>query len=338
MGPATRMRAVLVRFGGSALRWQILTGAALAATVVLVLAVLWVDRELPAAEAPGDLLRIGVVEGQSVDGYLRSSREELARLTAPSAPAAGDTWALVALNRYAAADGLPGMFAGAQVAQVYTRVPLGDARTPVLRIPVYQLPGDVTAGMLGAAQARDREWADYQRLSHGLAGEGRNETRLRAAYDSAAGIVAEEAAAYRAGCACVFAAVVRASPAVLDGIAARPWVRVVDPAPEVRQLDRTEFRPPLPEEVDVVSTDPSAVPSPVVSVAPGTPAPLPSSIGAGVTSASPGNSGGTPSFSVFPSEGPVAVPSAADASAAHEGPEVSPGASTGGSGDRPAGS
>jgi hypothetical protein len=332
VGPATRMRAVLVRFGGSALRLHVLTGAALAATVVLVLAVLWMDRDLPAEEAPGDLLRVGVVEGQSVGGYLRSSREELARLTDPSAPVAGDTWALVALNRYSAADGLPGMLAGAQVAQVYTRVPLGDARTPVLRIPVYQLPGDVTAGMLGAAQARDRERADYQRLSRGLAGQTRNEVRLRAAYDSAAGIAAEEATAYRAGCECVFAAVVRATPVVLDAIAARPWVRVVDPAPEVRQLDRTEFRPPLPEEVDVAYTDPSAVPSTVTSVAPVTPAPLPSSIGAGVTSASPGNSGGTPSFSVFPSEGPLAVPSAADTSAAHEGPGASPGASAGGSG------
>ncbi|MEU4622815.1 hypothetical protein AB0G04_22945 [Actinoplanes sp. NPDC023801] len=323
------MRAVLVGFGGAALRLQIMTGVALAAIVALVLAVFWADRESPTGDRAGDVLRVGVVEGQSVAGYLRSSRDELARLTDPSAPVGGETWALVAFERYAAADGLPAMLAGAHAAQVYTRVPLAGTRTPVVRVPVVALPGDVTAGMLGAAQARDRERADYQRLSRALTGDGRNEVRLRAAYETAARVAGEEAAAYRAGCVCVFAAVVRATPAVLDGISARPWVRVVDPAPEVRELDRTEFRPPLPEEVDVVPPEPSAVPSMTVSVAPATPAPLPSSIEVDVTSASPGNSGPTPSSAVFPSEGSGAVPSATDTSPAHEGMDGSPGASSG---------
>jgi hypothetical protein len=332
VGPATRMRAVLVGFGAAALRLQIMTGVALAAIGMLVLVVFWADRELPAGEETGDVLRVGVVEGQSVGGYLRSSQDELARLTGPSGAVAGETWALVAFDRYAAPDGLPAMLAGAQVAQVYARVPMEDARTPVVRIPVVELPSDVTVGMLGAARTRDREQADYRRLSGGLAGEGRTEARLRAAYDSAARLAGEEAAAYRAGCECVFAAVVRATPAVLDGISARPWVRVVDPAPEVRQLDRTEFRPPLPEDVDVVSPDPSVVPSPVVSVASPAPAPLPSSIEVDVTSASPTDSGGTGPSAVFPSDGSGAVPSAADASPAHEGAGVSPGASSGESG------
>ncbi|BEL09000.1 hypothetical protein Q0Z83_071910 [Actinoplanes sichuanensis] len=329
MGPATRMRAVLVGFGAAALRLQIMTGVSLAAIGALVLVVFWADRDLPAGEETGDVLRVGVVEGQSISGYLRSSQDELARLN--SGPPA-ETWALVAFNRYAAPDGLPGMLAGAQVAQVYTRVPMEDARTPVLRIPVVELPADVTAGMIGAARVRDQEQADYQRLSGELDGDGRTEARLRAAYQSAARVAAQEAAAYRAGCECVFAAVVRATPAVLDGISARPWVRVVDPAPEVSRLDRTEFRPPLPEEVDVASPDPSAVPSPVVSVASAGPAPLPSSIEVDVTSASPDNSGGTPSPAVFPSDGSGAVPSAADASPAHEGAGVTPEASGGDSG------
>jgi hypothetical protein len=172
VGPAPRMRAVLVGFGGAALRLQIMTGAALVAIVALILVVFWADREPPAGDEAGDLLRVGVVEGQSVAGYLRSSRDELARLTGPSAPVGGETWALVAFNRYTGADGLPAMLAGAQAAQVYTRVPLEDTRTPVVRIPVVVLPGDVDAGMLGAAQARDREQADYQRLSRALTQRG----------------------------------------------------------------------------------------------------------------------------------------------------------------------
>jgi hypothetical protein len=331
VGPATRMRAVLVGFGAAALRLQIMTGVALAAIGALVLVVFWADRELPAGEETGDVLRVGVVEGQSVSGYLRSSQDELARLTGAPGPVV-ETWALVAFDRYAAPDDLPAMLAGAQVAQVYTRVPMEDAHTPVLRIPVAELPADVTAGMVSAARARDQEQVDYQRLGGALTGQNRTDVRLRAAYESAARLAAQEAAAYRAGCECVFAAVVRATPAVLDGISARPWVRVVDPAPEVRQLDRTEFRPPLPEEVDVASPDPSGVPSPVVSVASAAPAPLPSSIEVDVTSASPANSGGTPSPAVFPSDGLGAVPSAADASPAHEGSGVSPEASSGDSG------
>ncbi|GAA0425169.1 hypothetical protein Aca07nite_81640 [Actinoplanes capillaceus] len=334
MGRAHRMRAVLVGFGGASLRLQIMTGVALAATVALVLAVFWADREPPAGTEPGEVLRVGVVEGQSVGGYLAASRDELARLTDPSAPAAGDTWALVAFRRYAAPGGLPDLLSGAQVAQVYTRVPLTGSRTGVNRIPVYRLPDDVTAGMISAAVSRERERADYQRLGRALTGDGRNEMRLRAAYESAARIAAEEAAAYRAGCACVFAAVVRGTPAALDGIADRPGVRVVDPAPEVRGLDRTEFRPPRPEELETAPADPSpsAVPSGNPGVAPDTVGPLPSSIGVPVTSTSPESSGRTPFAAVLPTKDPVAVPSASDASPAHDGPDASPGASTGDSG------
>lgn len=217
MGRAHRMRAVLLGFGGASLRLQIMTGVALAATVALVLAVFWADREPPAGTDPGEVLHVGVVEGQSVGGYLAASRDELARLTDPSAPSAGDTWALVAFQRYAAPGWLPDLLSGAQVAQVYTRVPLTGSRTAVNRIPVYRLPDDVTAGMISAAVSRERERADYQRLSRALTGDGRNEMRLRAAYESAARLAAEEAAAYRAGCECVFAAVVRGTPAALDG-------------------------------------------------------------------------------------------------------------------------
>jgi hypothetical protein len=67
------------------------------------------------------------------------------------------------------------------------------------------------------------------------------------------------AAGYRELCACVYAAVVRAKPAALDVVAARPEVRIVDPAPEVRRLDATVFLPPLPEQTD--RKDPTASPS-----------------------------------------------------------------------------
>lgn len=56
---------------------------------------------------------------------------------------------------------------------------------------------------------------------------------------------------YRTGCACLYAAVVRAEPVAPRGVAARPEVRAVDPAPEVSRLDRTVFTPLLPEQREV---------------------------------------------------------------------------------------
>ncbi|MBB4739835.1 hypothetical protein BJY16_003294 [Actinoplanes octamycinicus] len=307
-----------------------MTGVALAATVTLVLAVVWAGRPGgPPGEDPGDVVRVGVVEGQSVGGYLASSRRELAMLTDPSGPAVGETWALVSLDAYTASGRLPAMLAGVAVAQVYTRVPLPDARTQVSLIPIYSMPGDVTAGMLDAALVRDREQADYLRLERSLTGDGRRAERLRLTYGNAARTAAREAAAYREGCACVFAAVVRGAPVTLDDIASRPGVRAVDPAPEVRSLDRTEFRPPLPEERGTVTAEPSPqpVPTPVPGVASASPGRLPSSIEITVTSASAGP-GGFPAPAVVRSSPELlAVPSETEARTARDPSGASSGAS-----------
>lgn len=268
----------LSRSGAGAFRQRLLTGLALAGAAAMLITVVTITDRGPGVETPsGDVVRVGVVEGQSVPGYLRSSRGELAALL-PSAgsPVAGETWALVSLAAYVPPDRLPGVLDGAAVAQVYARAPLPDVRTQVVKIPVYRLPEDVVAGMSNAALARDREQADYRKLGGELEGDGVDEIRLRRAYDSAARTAAAEAAAYRARCACVFAAVVRAAPAALDRIAGRPEVRVVDPAPEVRRLDRTEFRPLHPEQLDGEDADGSPQPSQSVTVAPETLTPLPS--------------------------------------------------------------
>ncbi|MEV4637227.1 hypothetical protein AB0J80_07730 [Actinoplanes sp. NPDC049548] len=331
MPPAAR---ALLRAGWGPVRLRLLTGLTLASVVaVLVTVVLITDRGPDGRSPAGDVVRVGVVEGQSVSGYLRSSQNELAALLpASGAPTAGQTWALVSLADYYAPDKLAAPLDGAAIAQVYARAPLPNVRTPVVRIPVYRMPQDVVAGMLNAAVARDQEQADYRKLSEELKGDGVNEVRLRGAYDSAAQTAAAEAAAYRAHCACIFAAVIRADPAVLERIAGRPEVRVVDPAPEVRQLDRTEFRPVLPEQTTTVPDDDtsvSPVPSQLVTVAPADPAPLPSSSGTGVTSASPTGSARAPGSSATAPEESAAVPSAPPADPGPDVPSSAVGASRG---------
>jgi hypothetical protein len=327
----------LTRIGAAPSRLRIMTGLALvSATTLLVTVVFLADRGPQPESVTGDVVRVGVVEGQSVSGYLRSSRKELTSLL-PSigSPAVGETWALVSLSGYLAPDKIEPVLAGAAVAQVYARAPLPNVRTQVVKIGVYRMPQDVVAGMLHAAQARDQEQADYRKLGDELAGDGVNEIRLRRAYDNAAQTAASEAAAYRAHCACLFAAVVRAGPAALDQIAGRAEVRVVDPAPEVRRLDRTEFRPVLPEQTATVPAEEEpgpAVPSRPATVAPETPAPLPSSTGAPVTSASPDGPVAGSGPSVPAVQESAAVPSAEPAGAASDTPSAEPGASRGASG------
>jgi len=325
MRPGDRMLPPLTRglsrIGTAPSRLRIMTGLAVASAVALLVTVVWVADHGPGPESPtGDMVRVGVVEGQSVAGYLRSSRRELAALLpASGSPAAGETWALVSLKGYLAPDKLQAVLDGVPVAEVYARAPLPGVRTQVVKIPVYRISQDVVAGMLNAALARDQEQADYRKLGEELKGDGVNELRLRRAYDSAAQTAASEAAAYRAHCACLFAAVVRTAPAALEQLARRTEVRVVDPAPEVRRLDRTEFRPVLPEQTTTVPDDKSGaptVPLPSQSVAPVRPAPLPSSSGAAVTSASP--------------DGPVvgsgpSAPAVQESAAVAPAPSVSPG-------------
>ncbi|MEV4352565.1 hypothetical protein AB0J83_49575 [Actinoplanes sp. NPDC049596] len=310
MGPAQRVRL----FGASEIRFAVACAAVTAAGVLL--GALWVSRrEAAPAQDPHDVVRVGVVQGQTVPGYLDSSRTELGALAEPSAPAVGDVWALVSLAEYVTPGRLPDLLQGAAVAQVYARVPTPGQHTQVVRIPVYRLPADVLTGMLDAAIVRDNEKAAYDQLASKLpAAEG----RAREAYAAAARTAALEAAAYRSGCACVFAAVVRGAPAALQGVAARAGVRAVDPAPEVRSLDRTEFRPPLPESPAV-----PGVPTETAGIASQPPAPIVSSPGVDVTSASSQVSGHLNDPSVSASEDLPAVPSASDATAAHDATSAS---------------
>jgi hypothetical protein len=199
---------------------RLATGLLLASVATVLVASIWTaDRGPEPDSGTGpDLIRVGVVEGQSVPGYLRSSQGELAALLRGSAPAT-PTWALVSLNAYFPPDRLMSVLGGVAVAQVYARAQVPGTITQVVRIPVYRMPDDVVNGMLSAAAGRDRERADYQQLGAELRGGGEDELRLRRAYESAERTAADEAAAYRARCSCVFAAVVRAAPIALEGIA-----------------------------------------------------------------------------------------------------------------------
>ncbi|MEU7754004.1 hypothetical protein AB0B57_15770 [Micromonospora sp. NPDC049101] len=262
--PLTR---AVARLGDRSARSGVLTWAAALSAAAVLGTALWAADETPVGDRTvGEVTRVGVSDGDSVPGYLRSAAADLAALP-ESTPAAEDgTYALVTLVAYLPPQRLATVLGDVPVSAVFGRVPLPGRQTEIVKIPALRVPDDVVAGMDQVAARKDTEAADYRARAAAVDGEGADERELRARYASGAEVATAEAAAYRTGCACVYAAVVRATPVVLRGMAARPDVRAVDPAPEVYRLDRTVFLPPLPEQRDVVrppaDTGPSAEPTP----------------------------------------------------------------------------
>lgn len=244
----------MARLGQGPVRLRVLTGTALLSSVAVLVTAVWAAERRPQGDPTvGEVTRVGVVEGQSVPGYVASSRTELAALLA--APRTGpppQVYALVTLAGYLAPDRLGPVLAEVTVSEVFSRVPLPETQTQIVRIPAFRIPEDVIGGMLLIAERKDQEARDYVARGARLTGHGEREQGLRALYVSGARVAQAEATAYRSRCSCVYAAVVRGTPDALDRVAVRPGVRAVDPAPEVRRLDRAVFSPPLPEQDDLV--------------------------------------------------------------------------------------
>ncbi|MFG1900473.1 hypothetical protein ACQP0I_22775 [Micromonospora carbonacea] len=240
-------------------RPRALAVAALLSVAAVLAAAGWVGRhDRPAGDRTvGEVTRVGVPAGASIPAYLRAAAAELAALPAGGSPAG--TYALVSFGDYLAPDRLADVLAGAEVVEVVARAPLPGRQTEIVRLRAQRLPQDVVAGMAGVAGRKDREAAD-QRAQAAAA----DDAELRRAYETGALVAAGEAAAYRAGCGCAYAAVVRAAPDALRALAARPGVRAVDPAPELSRLDRTVVTPPLPEQRDVARPPADAGPTPLV--------------------------------------------------------------------------
>jgi hypothetical protein len=204
----------------------------------------------------GEVVRVGVGDGDSIPEYVASSRAELDRLAGHQT---GPVYALVTFGQYLPPDQLAPVLVGVGVVQVHARVPLPNPpdgpdgqreapQTALVRIPAARVPEDVVAGMDAEAVREDAEAVTDRNRSRSYPGSSDNDRRMREIYESGARVATAEASAYRGHCACVYAAVVRASPEALETVAARQEVRAVDPAPELRRLDRGVFLPPLPEQ------------------------------------------------------------------------------------------
>ncbi|MEU8113342.1 hypothetical protein [Micromonospora sp. NPDC048947] len=276
--PLTR---TVARLGDRSARSGVLSWAAVLSAAAVLGTAVWAVDDTPVGDRTvGEVTRVGVADGDSVPGYLRSAAADLAALPASAPAAEGGTYALVTLDTYLPPQRLATVLGDVGVSTVFGRVPLPGRQTEIVKIPALRVPDDVVAGMDQVAARKEAEAADYRARAAAVDGDGVGERELREQYASGAEVAAAEAVAYRTGCACVYAAVVRATPVALRDVAARPDVRAVDPAPEVYRLDRTVFTPPLPEQRDVVrppaDTGPSPVPTRSEPPAPMISAPAPS--------------------------------------------------------------
>ncbi|MEW1584299.1 hypothetical protein AB0283_02460 [Micromonospora vinacea] len=308
--PLTR---AVARLGDRSARFGVLSWAAVLSAAAVLGTAVWAVDDTPVGDRTvGEVTRVGVADGDSVPGYLRSAAADLAALPGSAPSAEGGTYALVTLDAYLPPQRLAAVLGDVGVSTVFGRVPLPGRQTEIVKIPALRVPDDVVAGMREVAARKETEAADYRARAAAVDGDGVGERELREQYASGAEVAAAEAAAYRTGCACVYAAVVRATPVALRGVAARPDVRAVDPAPEVYRLDRTVFTPPLPEQRDVVrppaDTGPSPAPTQTERPAPAISAPAPSApVGESsepapvVTNPSPEPSNPEPTDSVPPS-------------------------------------
>jgi hypothetical protein len=234
------------RLGRGARRMKVfMVAAGLFAASVTFVAV-YVASRSPSMGDPsvGDVVRVGVSDGGSVPAYVGQSADQLVAL-----PDAGEVYALVSFTAYLAPDRLVPALGVVSVSSVFARVPLPHTQTELVRLGAYKIPDDVTAAMEQTALRKDDEAANYRRLQEKTTSRP---DELQQVYASGAEVAAAEATAYRRHCSCVYAAVVHASPPALRVLAGRPEVRTVDPAAEVRRLDRTVFLPPLPEQTDRV--------------------------------------------------------------------------------------
>ncbi len=180
----------------------------------------------PAAQPLTPTVTIGPGAHDSVAEYLGASRQNLASLTA-AAPAA-DLYAVASLAAPVTPDEMLGVLGAYRAVQVFfTAGTGGEVEQATVRDPV----ADVHAAFASAAtQAQTRAAAEAG------AGEAGAEERDRQAE-----------AQLRAGCACLFAAVVRAPAGRLSQLAADPRVRVVDPAPPGAGPPSVRFLPLSPD-------------------------------------------------------------------------------------------
>lgn len=204
------------------------------------------------AAAGGLPLVLGPAVGSSIDEHFATARQRA--VTATGEPD-GRFLALLSLSRPVTPAETEQLATqnGLTVRRVYLRAPVTTGLAEVLPVEV---PGDLlpalTAVFEQTAQRKIDEQREFASLASSIEPTSAADAEFRAAYEADAQAAGEEATAYRAPCACLFALVVEGEAAGLVELAALPPVRGVELARRGAELTALDILPLFPEVTGVV--------------------------------------------------------------------------------------
>jgi hypothetical protein len=249
----------------------VLGGLAVTGVAAVVASAVYVSWDAPPPDVTvGEVVRVGAAEGDQVAVYTDRARAELRSLVSSGT---AEAYALVSFRGYATPGAVVPLLRDVETVRAFVRLPVPAVQTPIVSFGVRTPAVDIPVAMARVAGQREAAALEDEKTAAGLSGDDPKERELKAFYTDSSRLDRAEASAYRRGCACVYAAVVRATPVRLAELAGRAGVRVVDPAPELRRLDRTVFLPLLPEQTTVVAPPPDrSLPEEPLATPPASPA------------------------------------------------------------------
>ena len=219
-------------------------------------------RERQQAEREAALpLALGPAVGDEIDEHFAAARERAVDLSRRDPDAS--YLALISLNKALTPEEVGQLLeeSGLQVRRAYLRAPVAGEPEEI----VFQTPGDVVAGLervfSETAARKAKEQQDLLTTAKTIEAGTPEEQAFRDLYEADAKTAGEEAAAYRTGCACVFALVVEAAARELAELPALPVVRGVELAPRGVELSSLDVRPLEPSEQGVVGPPSTRAPS-----------------------------------------------------------------------------
>ncbi|MHB8452853.1 MAG: hypothetical protein ACYDAQ_20720 [Mycobacteriales bacterium] len=171
--------------------------------------------------------------------------------------------AVVSLQAPVTPDAAAGIFGPLPLSRVYLQVPGHPARSYDVTGPAPQavtIADTVTATELAADAALQQQQADTVTGTDPTEVQGKAFLLMIARHERA------EAAELRAGCACLYGAVLTSSLAELRALAGAGQVRLVDPAPLGTTLSAGTLLPLLPSDTGVATPEP--VPAPFTAGGP----------------------------------------------------------------------
>ena len=219
-------------------------------------------RERQMAEREAELpLTLGPGGGDDIDAHFAAARERAVELSRNEPEQ--NYLALVSLTK-----GLTPQETGEFLQESELEVRRAYLRAPVPGEPeeiVFQTPRDIVPGLeqvfseIAARKAQEQQ--ELLGTARTIEAGTPEEEEFRRVYEADARLAGQEAAAYRTGCACVFALVVEGTAAELAELPALPVVRGVEVAPRGAELSALDVRPLSPDEQGVVSAPSARIPT-----------------------------------------------------------------------------